>query len=717
MNRRPRHFFRRRRCFAGDTPFAGVVADYAHNILVSTSLRRLEPARLRQVHSIGLIVEMARSAASARDRTQLDDLTSVGLLTRSLGRYLAAESSPRTPGKPCDFIAENLALIASIVGLDEVQKAILYFLVALHDSGPLTELAGSFGDLTLPGAAAVVAAAIALPKDSVLVALGHGSRLVSSGLVKVDDDDTYELAAKIKLKAGILDAVLTPDLDRDGLVARFLPEAGPESLEWEDFAHVREAAIVTRDLLATAVRCRRAGVNVLFHGNTGTGKTALARLVAKDIGTKLYVTGRADESGDSADSNERLSSLMLGQRLVSAGSAILLFDEMEDLFSWQPIGLFGAPSHGVALMSKQWFNDLLESNPVPTIWITNNADGIDPAFLRRFAYAMEFRPPGSRQRARVLTRHLGPDSPVSPADVDAIANRFSVSPAQFATAVASARLINNDGPPDRAAIERVLAPVERLVAGPDASRRSVFDATRYRIDAINSPDDITGIADRLASWQPGAGPGVSICLYGPPGTGKSEYVKYLAHRMKRPIVYKRASDILSMWLGNTEKSIAAAFRQAEDDDAVLLFDEVDSFLRDRQTAMRSWEVTQVNELLQQLESFRGVVACTTNLWRDIDEAALRRFVFKVEFRFLLVDQVMTLLRSVFVPDIVPSIAEEEEAMARAALGRVPNLTPGDFSAVARRQRALGARCTVAEIVEALAAEARVKRGTARAIGF
>lgn len=64
-----------------------------------------------------------------------------------------------------------------------------------------------------------------------------------------------------------------------------------------------------------------------------------------------------------------------------------------------------------------------------------------------------------------------------------------------------------------------------------------------------------------------------------------------------------------------------------------MFDEVDTFLRNRENARASWEVTQVNEFLQQLEAFRGMVVCTTNLLHDLDPAALRRFVFKVEFAY------------------------------------------------------------------------------------
>lgn len=80
------------------------------------------------------------------------------------------------------------------------------------------------------------------------------------------------------------------------------------------------------------------------------------------------------------------------------------------------------------------------------------------------------------------------------------------------------------------------------------------------------------------------------------------------------------------------KNIASAFSEAERDNAVLLIDEVDSFLRDRRDAKASWEVTQVNEMLTQMEQFQGVLIASTNLIEGFDQAALRRFDLKLLIR-------------------------------------------------------------------------------------
>ncbi len=565
--------------------------------------------------------------------------------------------------------------------------------------------------LTIESAAKLIAVAAALSESEVLASLQPTGRLIGSGLIELNDGPDV-LTAKLSLNYKLSELALSPQLDREKIMERFLPTARAPSLAWQDFDHLASGAATVRDLLAAAVRERRPGINILLYGPTGAGKTELARLLSGTLNVPLYVTGHDADEGEASDGYERLTSLRLGNRLIGSTDALLLFDELEDLFEWRFSGL-SSKKHGAARMSKEWFNDLLETNAAPTIWVSNEVEGIDRAFLRRFTYALEFPPLSARQRARVLTRHIGTSEFFSSADVDAVAQRFDASPAQLGTAVAAARLLTPVF--DRVAVEKLLAPVVKLVTGVDPASQIVFEAGRYQIDALNSPDDLAGIADQLAAWRPGVGLGVSMCLYGPSGTGKSEFVKYLAHRMGRRVVYRRVSDLQSMWVGECEKNIARAFREAEQDDAVLLFDEADTFLRDRQSARQSWEVSQVNEFLQQLELFRGVVACTTNLWRDLDPASLRRFVFKIEFRFLRVEQAVRLFRASFLSNGAED--ELDERALGAELVRTPPLSPGDFAAVVRRLRALGQQPTTTEAVALLRAEASARGVVPQRLGF
>ena len=175
---------------------------------------------------------------------------------------------------------------------------------------------------------------------------------------------------------------------------------------------------------------------------------------------------------------------------------------------------------------------------------------------------------------------------------------------------------------------------------------------------------------------------------------------------------KRGSDILSMWLGEAEQNIAAMFRLAKAHGAVLLVDEVDSFLQDRRGAVRSWEVTMVNEMLTQMESFPGVFIASTNLVDGLDQAALRRFDLKVKFDFIRPDQAQALLSRYCKSLAIPAPHAETEG----TLARLTNLTPGDFAVVARqhRFRPIG---SASAFVSALAAECAIKESHRNVMGF
>lgn len=173
--------------------------------------------------------------------------------------------------------------------------------------------------------------------------------------------------------------------------------------------------------------------------------------------------------------------------------------------------------------------------------------------------AGHFRAAGPTERARVLSRHLA-ESEVTTDEVALLARRYESSPAQIATAVMAAGLITESGRPDREALERVLGRLNKLLHGEKSTSREDFDPAPFRLDGVRAKADLPAIAERLSTWKEGNGVGVSLCLHGPPGTGKTEFARFLAYRAGRPIVYRRGSDLLSMWVGGTEKAIAAAFR-------------------------------------------------------------------------------------------------------------------------------------------------------------
>ena len=524
-----------------------------------------------------------------------------------------------------------------------------------------------------------------------------GSPLERFGLI----EPARERGNSLEVAAHVTAALEDPHpLSPDQLRERLLPATRGTDLSLDDYGHVSDAALAL-EVARRALSSGRPGVNVLLYGAPGTGKSEFARVMAAACGARLQAI-ESRESGDVATG--RLARLRTVLQIAPRPGTLVLFDELEDLFTR---GGFLVESM-TPRMSKQAFNELLETNPVPVVWTTNRVQGMDPAFLRRFTCAVAFRPLGVRQRARVLERKLG--GRMTEVDVKAVALRYSASPAQLNAAVETSRMLS-DGAVTRASLEQVLAPVERLLTGRDPTTRAVFDPTTFREQVLNASMPIRELVDVSRRWQPGLG-ALAMCFSGPPGTGKTELAQYLASVMERPVLRKTAADILDPFVGGTEQRIAEAFEEAQQDGAVLLFDEVDSLLRDRRFAQHSWEATQVNELLQRLETYRGVVICTTNLVEDLDQAALRRFPFKVRFDWVKPGQAVELFVSLL-GSFVPTATNEQVGAVLAGLER---LAPGDFAAVARRVKWMERAWTVELLADELRQELLSRRDKAR-VGF
>ena len=527
-------------------------------------------------------------------------------------------------------------------------------------------------------------------------------------------DAGFGVRASLPVSLGLLEVAPQPhggtDLDISWSFARLLNRgvadaewiadmlAGPRqaaTLSLDDFSGLAEADLLVR-LLSGALAGGEAGINILIHGPPGTGKTELARTLAHAAGAVLHGVGEVDEDGDEPTRFDRMSALRRAQRVLERrGTTVLLFDEMEDLIGDTRQG--GAGYSNARMGSKIFVNRMLETNPVPVIWTSNAIEMIDSAHLRRMSFVLRLDHPRGQDRARILGRIASAEAmALAAAPLAALARDAVELPSVARVALRSARIAG--GAPEDA--KRVASALVRGLR--EDWREEARDAGLLDLDLFESDPPVGDLVARLTAA--GAPADVSVLLTGPPGTGKTALVAHVAQALGRPLLVKRTSDMLSKWVGGTERNIAAAFDEARREGALLFFDEVDSILFDRAGATRSWEVSQVNELLTWLDAHPLPVFAATNHAGRLDPAALRRFVFKLALDSL-------------------SPARSARAFERffglaapAALGGVINLTPGDF-AVVRRQLRFRPAGGAAEIVALLDAEARAKPERASRIGF
>jgi transitional endoplasmic reticulum ATPase len=517
--------------------------------------------------------------------------------------------------------------------------------------------------------------------DDELSSLG---RLAQLGLIDVRDGARLSNVARRILTMPRLAARRVGDL--------LLGEPAAATLGWGDFGHLGEMReLAARMVLAAGGSRARGslGVNLLFYGPPGTGKTEFAKTLGEHVGFSVQFVGETNDKNGEPSRSERLAALLIANAIGAvARRTMLVVDEADDVF--------GAFSDADRRGSKVFLNRLLERSVAPTIWIANDPDRLGPAILRRMDIALRFPKPRLSVRKVMVDAIAESHGLRLDEDSKLLFARAHASPAAIDKAIRSAALIGGSAR-DAARI---------LQAGLLASGGSEppCPATPMMFDPeLSSADvDLVALANRVAQSRSLA---LSFLLSGLPGAGKSAFARYLAERLDLELVEKRYSDLVSMWLGESEKAIALAFEEAADLRAFLVFDEADSLLRDRGAAQHSWEVTQVNEMLTWMERHPFPFACTTNAPELLDAASTRRFLFKLRFAPLTPSQVGLAYRRAFHCDAPPAIL------------KLRCLTPGDFAVVARKAACFGDR-DPRPIAKWLEEEVDAKLGAnTRSIGF
>ncbi len=628
----------------------------------------------------------------------------------------------RSVKKESTLVQKNIDALAGLLQLNPAERALLLYGTLARYQRDLRGLLVEFKVSSAQEAYAAIAEVAGVDQREVAEALRAGSRLERIGMVEnlISEHNITDLADLMKVSEQLPPVLMREYPGPSDLMAVFTKPAVPTELALSDFEFVAADAQVLVALLRHAVARKEPGVNVLLYGPPGTGKTELAKVAAQAAGLELYEVESADRDGHSLSGRDRYRSLQLSQVFLKGSPKVaLLFDEVEDVFpplssdtaqlmARMELSDSGTPN---SVGGKAWVNQILETNPVPVVWVTNRIEQIDPTFRRRFQYHLELNSPPPGAREAIVQRALaGVDA--APEFVAKLAGRAGLTPAQIRTAVRFARLAGADDAVPQTLIERQLANADKALGLRPQGGAARPVVTQYDLSLLHV--DTRFPVPRIVEALKRRGCG-TLCLYGPPGTGKTALAEHIAAELGKPLAIKRASDLVSKYVGETEQNLARMFDEAEREGAVLLLDEADSFLRSRLRAERSYEVTEVNEMLQGMERFGGVFVCTTNLFEELDEAALRRFSFKIRFKPLEAPQ----RERMFVAEALAGDASAFTDEQRGRLAQLDLLTPGDFAAVQRQVEILGDRFEPDAFLSQLEAEHRVKPGVRdrRGIGF
>lgn len=574
---------------------------------------------------------------------------------------------------------QSVDCLVDLFNLNDTERAILQFFVCVGRYPMLRALvselldSGRFSCRINVTDIDVISMICGLSENKVSRALAENNVLIHSGILVLDTDGELFLHKLIRR------AVNMHIKDTNKMKTCLLGDkrTGNKNL---NFDHVQSGYDYICALLDNAVKNNTCGMNILIYGPTGTGKTEMAKQIVGKLGYDLYSLQTSNKTRQ--DKNVALSYLMHAQRILyNDNQSVILLDEAEDVFRYN--------EYSTDATSKLMLNQILEQNVRPVIWVTNNINCMDQAYLRRFSYCMELPKPNENMKLQIWKNICKMHKlKLSPEQMQEYAKKYDVAPGIIDTAVRAEKLTGISG-----AIAQTIDSMCVVLTGKKPQNTTNNTNVAFDTTLLNTDVDMARLTEQIV----GTGrKNFSLCLYGASGTGKSAFARHLAEQMGIKFILKRASDLKGMYVGETEKNIARAFRQAHEENAMLIFDEADSFLRDRTRANAGWEVSSVNEMLTQMESATIPFVCTTNLMADLDPASLRRFLFKIKYDFMTQSQVQIAFNKFFGMDI-----------SNSDLRELTHLTPGDFVVVKNKADILGVK-SVTELIDMLRAEMLVK---------
>lgn len=435
------------------------------------------------------------------------------------------------------------------------------------------------------------------------------------------------------------------------------------SISYEDIGGIKNEVSRLREMIELPLRhpelFKRLGVEapkgVLLHGPPGTGKTLLAKAVAHETNANFYTIGGPEiMSKFYGESEERLREIF--KKAEENAPAIIFIDEIDSIAPKRE-EVSGEVERRVVAQLLSLMDGMSSRGKVVVIGATNRINAIDPALRRpgRFDREIEIGVPDREGRLETLQIHTRGMPLEKDVDLGIIANMshgFVGADLQAVAKEAGIRALRRVLPEIDLSTENIPSEIlKKIVVTMDdfLSVIKEIEPSALREVFVEIPDvkweDIGGLADvkqelqEAVEWplkyqelfvHSDATPPKGILLYGPPGTGKTLMAKAAAHESEANFISIKGPELLSKWVGESEKGVREVFRKARQAaPCIVFFDEIDAIAPNRGGMGSDSHVTErvISQLLTELDGLEVlsnvIIIAATNRPDIIDAALLR----------------------------------------------------------------------------------------------
>lgn len=431
----------------------------------------------------------------------------------------------------------------------------------------------------------------------------------------------------------------------------------------EDFSYLAHDIDLVVKILECAIKDKVSGINIALEGPPGSGKSELAKVIAKAVGAQIYAVGEIADSSGRSVAQIRVGHLKQSLAVLEGKPALILFDEIDDLLLKSE-----DTSKKPDVYNKADLNNLLLTNKLPIIWTGNELDRFPDNVRQRFTFSihMGYQPTLIRQKIWMTQAEMT-GFPMREEDALDLARGYATPPRMIQHAEEVSKLVEGG----LSEIIQTLKAGSKLVYGTSQAIEVIERvpkgfSPRCVNAGENTEQNVLNLIDRGIK-----GHRFSVFLKGKQGSGAGSLMRYVGEQLSMEVTEIPMKSVAAPNpMSTPEARLTAIFNAAEDNEQLLVLNDIEHISDGN--GDNKWNTSLAEVFLKLASRHPAPFAVTTT--KPLDLSAELNFLFTDTF----------VLKPFSAEQAEEAYQRFFQRQAPLELARINDLLPGDFSAVAKR---------------------------------